>query len=142
MIEIKEPSIDMFRLYVPDIASFVDFKLNPGATVVCNGKIKHTGKSTYLPAFEFLKKTIAPDQVKNIKITCAAPNWYHLRYREGQAFDKKAYSSDEEYFADLAKAYRDEFKMLYEAGARNIQFDDPNLACMWLMCLDIVMTDH
>jgi len=59
----------------------------------------------------------------------AAPNWYHLRYRTGNAFDKSTYSSDQEYFADLAKAYRDELYLLYKAGARNIQFDDPNLAC-------------
>jgi len=68
MKEIADPPLDMFRLYVPDIASFVDFKMNPGATVVCHGKIKHTGKSTYLPAFEFLKKCVKPEEVKNIKI--------------------------------------------------------------------------
>lgn len=58
---------------------------------------------------------------------------YHLRYKTGNAFDKNVYSDDAEYFADLAKAYRDELKMLYDAGARNIQFDDPNLACTWYL---------
>jgi methionine synthase II (cobalamin-independent) len=41
------------------------------------------------------------------------------------------YHSDEEYFADIAKAYREELKILYEAGLRNAQVDDPNLACEW-----------
>ena len=40
------------------------------------------------------------------------------------------YSSDEEYFADIAEAYRTELKILYAAGLRNAQVDDPNLACM------------
>lgn len=33
-----------------------------------------------------------------------------------------------EYFADIAKAYRAELADLYEAGCRNVQFDDPILA--------------
>lgn len=32
------------------------------------------------------------------------------------------------YFADLAKAYQTELKILYDAGLRNAQIDDPNLA--------------
>lgn len=39
------------------------------------------------------------------------------------------YASDEEYFADVARAYQIELGILYEAGLRNVQFDDPNLAC-------------
>lgn len=34
----------------------------------------------------------------------------------------------EEYFADVARAYREEIQDLYAAGCRNIQFDDPLLA--------------
>jgi len=54
---------------------------------------------------------------------------YHLRYREGKAYPKDVYASDEEYFADLAQAYRTELQILYDAGLRNVQVDDPNLAC-------------
>jgi methionine synthase II (cobalamin-independent) len=39
------------------------------------------------------------------------------------------YASDAECFADIAKAYRDELKILYDNGLRNVQIDDPNLAC-------------
>ena len=35
---------------------------------------------------------------------------------------------DAEYFAEIAKAYREELNILYEAGLRNIQIDNPNLS--------------
>jgi len=38
------------------------------------------------------------------------------------------YPTEVEYFADLAKAYREELADLYDAGCRNVQFDDPLLA--------------
>lgn len=38
------------------------------------------------------------------------------------------YVRTEEFFDDVAAAYRAEIKALYEAGARNLQFDDPLLA--------------
>lgn len=38
------------------------------------------------------------------------------------------YDNDDEYFADLAKAYQTELRILYDAGLRNAQVDDPNLA--------------
>ena len=44
------------------------------------------------------------------------------------AFSKEAYSSEEGYFSDIAKAYREEIADLYKAGCRNIQIDDPLLA--------------
>ena len=55
---------------------------------------------------------------------------YHLRYKTGKAYPKDVYANDEEYFADIAKAYQTELQILYDAGLRNAQVDDPNLACM------------
>lgn len=52
----------------------------------------------------------------------------HLRYKEGKAYPKDIYANDDEYFADIAKVYQAELKILYEHGLRNVQFDDPNLA--------------
>jgi len=72
---------------------------------------------------------VSQDQVKNLKLTLAAPNWYHLRYKQGKAYPSDIYANDDEYFADIAKAYQDELKILYAHGLRNVQFDDPNLAC-------------
>jgi methionine synthase II (cobalamin-independent) len=46
------------------------------------------------------------------------------------------YANDAEYFADIAKAYREELKILYANGCRNVQFDDPNLACKSIFFFD------
>lgn len=96
--------------------------------MICTGRIKHTG-STYVDEFKYLQSVCSPDQKKSAKLTLAAPNWYHLRYKAGNAYPKDVYANDAEYFADIAKAYRKELKILYEAGCRNVQFDDPNMAC-------------
>lgn len=76
-----------------------------------------------------MKGLLPAEKVPEAKLTLAAPEWYHLRYKKGRAYPKEVYSSDAEYFADIAKAYRTELKILYDAGLRNVQIDDPNLAC-------------
>ncbi|GLI73000.1 hypothetical protein PoHVEF18_001186 [Penicillium ochrochloron] len=125
--EVTEFETDIFRPYAPDIAAFLEAGHKPGETVLCTGKIKHVG-STYVDQFKYLAGLVPKDEVKNLKITLAAPNWYHLRYREGKAYPKDVYTNDEDYFGDIAKAYQAELKILYDAGCRNVQFDDPNLA--------------
>ena len=96
---------------------------------MATGKIVHTGTSSYLPEFEYLKKLLPESEWKNIKLTVASPSWYHFRYGPKKAYTKEAYTNDDDYFADLAKAYQTEFNILYDAGVRNVQVDDPNLAC-------------
>lgn len=61
---------------------------------------------------------------------------YHFRYGPKKAYAPGVYANDEEYFVDVAAAYQVELKILYDAGVRNIQIDDPNLACE-LRCLSI-----
>lgn len=46
----------------------------PGETIVCVGKIKHVG-SAYLSDWNYLKKLVPADRVKDLKITLAAPEW-------------------------------------------------------------------
>ncbi|KAI7239381.1 5-methyltetrahydropteroyltriglutamate-homocysteine methyltransferase [Hortaea werneckii] len=128
MKEIFNPDPQIFREYVPDIAAFLEDEKVPGESVICDGKISHTGQSSYIAQFEYLKTIVPKERHGEIKMTLAAPNWYHLRYKEGKAYPKEVYSSDEEYFGDIAKAYRTELKILYDAGLRNAQVDDPNLA--------------
>ncbi|KAL2434151.1 hypothetical protein ABEF95_014771 [Exophiala dermatitidis] len=127
MEEVAEPSPDLFRMYIPDIAAFTEEGYKPGETVLCTGKIRHVG-STYTAQFDFLKSLVPQSKWKDLKLTLAAPNWYHLRYKEGKAYPKDVYKNDDEYFADVAKAYQAELKILYDHGLRNVQFDDPNLA--------------
>ncbi|KAE8355193.1 hypothetical protein BDV28DRAFT_163409 [Aspergillus coremiiformis] len=125
--EVKDIDADVFRPYAPDVAAFLEAGNKPGESVICTGKIKHVG-STYVDDFKYLASVVPPEEVKNLKITLAAPNWYHLRYKEGKAYPKDVYASDDEYFGDIAKAYQEELRILYDAGCRNVQFDDPNLA--------------
>ncbi|KAK9414500.1 hypothetical protein SUNI508_11210 [Seiridium unicorne] len=121
------PDWDMFRLYVPDTAAFTEAGHKPGESIVCTGKIKHVG-SSYIKDWEFLKELVPADRVKELKITLAAPEWYHLRYKKGKAYPSDVYATDAEYFADIAAAYRTELQILYDAGCRNVTIDDPNLA--------------
>ncbi len=100
----------------------------PGESVICTGKIKHVG-STYLEQWNYLKSVVPKEMVPNCKLTLAAPNWYHMRYKEGLAYPKDVYSNESDYFADIATAYQAELDILYKAGLRNVQIDDPNLAC-------------
>ena len=100
----------------------------PGESIVCTGKIKHKG-STYLREWNYLKSLLSPEQIKEAKLTLPAPEWYHLRYKTGYAYPKEVYANDEEYFADIAEAYRTELQILYDAGVRNVTIDDPNMAC-------------
>lgn len=100
----------------------------PGESIVCTGKIKHAG-SSYIKDWEFLKSLVPANRVNELKVTLPAPEWYHLRYKQGRAYPKAIYANDAEYFADIAAAYRTELQILYDAGCRNITIDDPNLAC-------------
>lgn len=129
MKQVYNPDVSIFREYAPDIAAFLEEEHVPGETVICDGKIKHTGQSSYIEQFEYMKTLVPKEQWGNIKLTLAAPNWYHFRYKEGLAYPKEVYKNDEEYFADIAEAFRTELKILYDAGLRNAQVDDPNLAC-------------
>jgi methionine synthase II (cobalamin-independent) len=126
--EVRDINADVFRPYAPDVAAFLEAGHKPGESVICTGKVKHT-HSTYVDEFKYLASVVPHEEVKSLKITLAAPNWYHLRYKEGKAYPKDVYSTDDEYFADIARAYQAELQILYDAGCRNVQFDDPNLAC-------------
>lgn len=112
-----------------DIAAFMETNENPDETVICTGKIKHSGQSPFIDELRYTQSIVPELERKNIKLTMPAPNWYHLRYREGRAYPKDVYQDDEQYFADIAVAYQTEISILYEAGLRNLQLDDPNLAC-------------
>ena len=126
--EIKNPDVDIFRMYMPDIAAFTETGHKPGESVICTGKIKHIG-STYVDQWSYLRSIVPKERVHECKITMAAPEWYHMRYKEGRAYPKDVYANDEEYFADIAKAYQTELQILYNNGLRNVQIDDPNIAC-------------
>lgn len=129
-INLREGGYDqsIFRMYAPDVKSFMHAKTIPNQVTVATGKISHPGKSSFLPELEYMKSILPKEQWKNIKLTLTSPSWYHFRYGPKKAYVNNAYENDDDYFADVAKAYQTELKILYDAGLRNGQVDDPNLA--------------
>ncbi|KAF7190207.1 hypothetical protein HII31_08538 [Pseudocercospora fuligena] len=129
-INLREGGYDqsIFRMYAPDVKSFMHAKTIPNQVTVATGKLSHTGKSTFLPELKYLQSILPKEEHHKIKLTLTSPSWYHFRYGPKKAYTKGTYTNDDEYFADLARAYQTELKILYDAGLRNAQVDDPNLA--------------
>ena len=75
--------------------------------------------------FRYLKAQIGPDSTA--KVTMPSPTMTHFRGGR-EAIDRAAYPEMEDFFADLARLYREEIADLADAGCRYIQFDDTNLA--------------
>jgi 5-methyltetrahydropteroyltriglutamate--homocysteine methyltransferase len=86
------------------------------------GKLRHVA-DIQRADFEFLKSVTTG----TAKVTIPSPTMVHFRGGR-KTIDIHAYPDMDEFFADLAKCYRDEVNSLYRAGCRYIQFDDTNLA--------------
>ena len=127
---LQDAEASMFRLYHPDVVSLIekDRKVMPGDSVVAGGRIRNTGTKSNLHELQLVQQFVPKEQWGNIKLTMITPSWFHHRYLRGRAYVPEAYTNEQEYFADVAKAYHDELKNLYDAGLRNVQFDDPGLA--------------
>ena len=61
------------------------------------------------------------------KVAMPSPTMTHFRGGR-EAISRDAYPEIEDFFADLARVYREELAALAEAGCRYVQFDDTNLA--------------
>jgi 5-methyltetrahydropteroyltriglutamate--homocysteine methyltransferase len=73
--------------------------------------------------FEFLRSVAT----KTPKVTIPSPTMLHFRGGRG-AISRDAYPALEEFYDDVAKAYRDEIADLAAAGCTYLQLDDTNLA--------------
>jgi 5-methyltetrahydropteroyltriglutamate--homocysteine methyltransferase len=90
--------------------------------MVVSGKIRHV-KPIQKADFEFLKSQTSAMP----KVSIPSPTMLH--FRAGRAgIPESVYPTMEEFYADVAEAYRDEVSSLAEAGCRYIQMDDTNLA--------------
>lgn len=132
-IRLQDADAALFRLYHPDVVSLVekDRKVMPGDSVIAGSKLQHNPEKSQanLHELRLVQKYVPESDWKNIKLTLITPAWFHMRYKQGSAYTKEAYANDAEYFKDVAKVYQAELDQLYKAGLRNVQFDDPGLAC-------------
>ncbi|THV07712.1 UROD/MetE-like protein [Dendrothele bispora CBS 962.96] len=131
-----------FKKYLPHIVLFLKTGVPAYPSWHCNGKIKRR-KPFYVEDFKFTKTLVAPEDVKYIKVNMPSPSWIHQRHGSDWTYDLNVYKNDDEYFDDLAIAYREEIRDLYEAGCRNIQLDDPTFTffCHQPM-LDAMREEH
>ncbi|HVZ35123.1 MAG TPA: hypothetical protein VG963_22005, partial [Polyangiaceae bacterium] len=73
--------------------------------------------------FRFLRSATS----RTAKLCIPSPSMLHFRGGRGSV-DRKAYPDIAEFFADLARVYREEVLDLAKAGCEYLQLDDTNLA--------------
>ncbi|KAK2597394.1 hypothetical protein QQS21_006018 [Conoideocrella luteorostrata] len=121
-----EPSLRLpedFRRGLPSLEAMAKVGAKTFGCVVAVSKISHE-RSAFLPTWNMLKQSLARDKWAECKMTMASITWPHVSLAHG-AYKPEAYTSDREYFTDLAACYRAELKALYDAGLRHVQIDDP-----------------
>jgi 5-methyltetrahydropteroyltriglutamate--homocysteine methyltransferase len=90
--------------------------------ITVSGTLEHK-QPIQVADFEF----VAAHTSQTPKVCIPSPTMAH--FRGGRAgIDIEAYPDLEDFFADLARCYREEIDALYAAGCRYIQLDDTNLA--------------
>lgn len=121
------PIMDAFRTDFPTTTALARMGAKTRAAVVCTGPIRWKG-SAYMDEWKMLRSSLPESQWAECKITLPAPSYQHIQLKPGTAYTKDSgYTSDEQYFIDLGKAYAAEIKALYDEGCRDIQIDDPHL---------------
>ncbi len=95
----------------------------PSAHVVAPLTLEHT---IFGDAFSFLAGTVTAATAK-----LTIPSLSMVHYRGGRsAIDQAVYPDLGQFWADLAAAYAEEVRRLYDLGCRYLQFDDTSLAYM------------
>ncbi|KAI0375098.1 UROD/MetE-like protein [Pilatotrama ljubarskyi] len=133
---ITERPMNEFMPYLPYLQPFKAMGIERWTSIYCTGKIRRT-KPVYADDFLALKALVSPEDVPDLKITICGPAWMHLTHGSEYAYDHSVYQNDEEYFADLVTAFREEIQGLYELGCRRIQFDDPGFC---FFCSEMVIS--
>jgi 5-methyltetrahydropteroyltriglutamate--homocysteine methyltransferase len=92
--------------------------------MVVNSKVKRT-RPVAVEHFRFLKETTK----KTAKLCIPAPTYLHMRGGR-KVIDAAAYPDIEEFWSDIARAYREEIRDLVAAGCSYLQIDDVSFACL------------
>jgi 5-methyltetrahydropteroyltriglutamate--homocysteine methyltransferase len=87
-----------------------------------NARIRHA-RSIEVDNYRFLAQVATREP----KITVPSPTMLHFRAGR-KSINPQLYPDMDQFYADIASAYRDEVKQLADAGLRYLQLDDTNLA--------------
>ena len=98
-------------------------EVNFAPPILCVTRKVRRSHPIQLADFEFLKSATT----RTPKVTIPSPTMLHFRGGRA-AIRREAYPDLEEFFADVAQAYREEIRALADAGCRYLQLDDTNLA--------------
>ena len=90
------------------------------------GKIK-AKPHPFVEYFKFLKQFEDDNTVAKYTIPSPGQTFQQMIIRGNYENTRKIYPTNEELINDLAKAYQDVVQQFYDAGCRNLQFDD----CTW-----------
>ena len=90
------------------------------------GKIK-AKPHPFVEYFKFLKQFEDENTVAKYTIPSPSQTFQQMIIRGNYETTRKIYPNIEEFVNDIAKAYQDVIKQFYDAGCRNLQFDD----CTW-----------
>jgi 5-methyltetrahydropteroyltriglutamate--homocysteine methyltransferase len=106
----------------------VEFKLMGAAkgapfVAVISERMSHPAGGIEVDNFRYLQSCTT----RTAKQTLPSPTMTHFRGGR-EAIDKGAYPDMRDFFADLARVYREEIAGLAAAGCRYVQLDDTNLA--------------
>lgn len=107
------------------------------------GKVSLEGEHPFVEHYRFVKALEDADTVAKQTIPAPAQFLAQLTMPFARANTAKYYDDTQELVDDLVEGYHRVIRQLYEAGCRNIQFDD----CTWGMLVDpaakgIYMTDE
>ena len=90
------------------------------------GKIK-AKPHPFVEYFKFLKQFEDENTVAKYTIPAPAQTFQQMIVPSNIETTRKFYASNEELIQDIGKAYQDIIQQFYDAGCRNLQFDD----CTW-----------
>lgn len=119
--------------YVPDQGYNQKFhgKAAPSYNIRVIDRVSFNADHPFLGHFDFLKKVAETDDSFVAKATIPAPTMI-LRQEVLANNDTskllEVYPNLDDFYADLAKTYRDAVQAFYAAGCRYLQFDDTNWA--------------
>lgn len=92
--------------------------------MVVNSKVRRT-RPVAVEHFRFLKENTK----RTAKLCIPAPTYLHMRGGR-RVVNENAYPDVEEFWSDIARAYREEIRDLVAAGCSYLQIDDVSFACL------------